>query len=138
MRPVAVNVTEIHCQTIFLLTMGALAPPDCGAPTVQHPQTILRKLHPWFQVQEMVEESAAGCKCRNNCMSDVRLRRVAEGQYNVAGRTVFIRVSSVAHTILLNPAPHWGIFITRPTGGGGGAISDLRNYWADSKNSSGI
>ena len=23
---------------IFLLTIGALAPPDCGAPTVQHPQ----------------------------------------------------------------------------------------------------
>ena len=26
MRPLAVNVTEIHCQTIFLLTIGALAP----------------------------------------------------------------------------------------------------------------
>ena len=38
MRPLAVNVTEIHCQTIFLLTTGALAPPDCGAPTIQHPQ----------------------------------------------------------------------------------------------------
>ena len=38
------------------------------------------------------------------------------------------------------PAPHWGIFITRPTGGGGyfEPPSDLRNYWADSKNSNGI
>ena len=26
MRPLAVSVTEIHCQTIFLLTIGALAP----------------------------------------------------------------------------------------------------------------
>ena len=26
MRPLAVNVTEIHCQTIFLLTIGVLAP----------------------------------------------------------------------------------------------------------------
>ena len=38
------------------------------------------------------------------------------------------------------PAPHWGTFITRPTGGGGyfEPPSDLWNYWADSKNSSGI
>ena len=39
------------------------------------------------------------------------------------------------------PAPHWGIFITRPTGGGGyfePPPSDLRNFWTDSKNSSGI
>ena len=46
MRPLAVNVTEIHCQTIFLLTIGALAPPDCGAPTVQHPQPFCENYTP--------------------------------------------------------------------------------------------
>ena len=41
---------------------------------------------------------------------------------------------------MINPRPHWGIFITRPTGGGGylEPPSDLRNYWSDCKNSNGI
>ena len=41
----------------------------------------------------------------------------------------------------LNPRPTGVFFITRPTGGGGlfrAPPSDLRNYWTDSKNSSGI
>ena len=50
------------------------------------------------------------------------------------------RVSAYVNILhkLLTRAP-LGIFITRPTGGGYfEPPSDLRNYWADSKNSSGI
>jgi len=72
--------------------------PTCRTPTPLHSSgesSLLDK-----KVQEMVEESAAGCKCRNNCMSDVQLRRVAEGQYNVAGRTVFIRLLKGRHVMV--------------------------------------
>ncbi|KAF0293822.1 Growth arrest-specific protein 2 [Amphibalanus amphitrite] len=74
--------------------------PTCRTPTHGHlsssgENSLLDK-----KVQEMVEESAAGCKCRTNCMAEVQLRRVAEGQYNVAGRTVFIRLLKGRHVMV--------------------------------------
>ena len=49
------------------------------------------------------------------------------------------KVVSIESSTAVLPAPHWGIFITRPTGGDYfEPPSDLRNYWTDSKNSSGI
>ena len=48
---------------------------------------------------------------------------------------------SIILSSAINPRPTGVFFITRPTVGGGGYFeppSDLRNYWTDSKNSSGI
>lgn len=48
-----------------------------------------------FQVQLVTRLMERGCSCGNGkCSKLLKVKKVGEGRYNIAGRNVFIRVSN--------------------------------------------